>query len=158
MKESVIDVLVFLFDNYLSIETEDLNDEAALTIELEEAGFSSGEINKAFDWLCNLADLYQNQQSIRQQQPDSVRVLTHFESQKLDIGCQKLLLNLQKAGLLDTVTREIIIESAISLGTERLSVSAFKRVIGLVMLNSPKENELPLWAEDLIFDNEPVLH
>ena len=158
MRETVIDVLVFLFDNYLSIETDDLSNELALTCELEEAGFSAGEINQAFDWLGNLADLYQNQGSIREQNPNSVRVLTKDEYQKLDIECQGLLFNLQRVGLLDVMTREIIIESAMTLRVDRLSLFAFKRIIGLVILNSPKQDELSLWAEDLIFENELVLH
>lgn len=158
MKETVIDVLVFLFDNYLSIETDDLNDEMSLTCELEEAGFPEGEIHKAFDWLGNLAELYQTQHFIMPQHPDSIRLLTKDEYAKLDVECQGFLVNLQRTGLLDTVTREIILESAMGLGVERLALSAFKRIIGLVLLNSPRQDELPLWAEDLIFDDELVLH
>lgn len=158
MKETVIDVLVFLFDNYLSIETDDLNDEVSLTCELEEAGFPEIEINKAFDWLGNLAELYQNQHFVASQHPNSVRVLTKDEHQKLDVECQGFLMNLQRTGLLDTVTREIIIESAMVLGVERLPLSAFKRIIGLVLLNSPRQDDFPLWVEDLIFDEELVLH
>jgi Smg protein len=159
MKEAVIDVLVFLFDNYLSIETDDLNDEFALAGELEDAGFSTGEINKAFDWLSKLDDLYKSQDGIVQQGSNSVRVLTQEERQKLDVECEGFLFHLQQIGSLDTMTREIIIESAVTLGIDRLSLAAFKRIIGLVMLNSPTQEELPMWAEDLIFENEElVLH
>lgn len=159
MKETAIDVLVFLFDNYLNIETDDLNDELALTCELEEAGFSSIEINKALNWLCNLADLYQNQSVILQQGPNSARILTEAEYKKLDKACQGLLLNLQREGLLDMMTREIIIESAMALGADRLSLSVFKRIIGLVLLNNPKQDdEGSLWMHTLIFDDESVLH
>lgn len=158
MKETAIDVLVFLFDNYLTIETDNLSDEFALACELEEAGFSSVEINKAFRWLCNLTNLYQNQYSTPQQNPNSVRILTKAEYQKLNSQCQGLLLSLQRVGLLDTTTREIIIESAMALGVDCLSLSVFKRIIGLVLLNSPKQDEWPLWAQTLVFDDESVSH
>ena len=159
MKENVIDVLIFLFDNYLSIETEDLCDETALACELEEAGFPEGEINKAFDWLGDLSALYQKQLSITEQQVYSVRILTQAERLKLDPECQGFLLDLEKTGLLDTITREIIIESAMTIGVETLSLQEFKRIIGLVILNSPRHEELHLWIEDLVFDDiEAVLH
>ena len=60
MKESILDVLLYLFEHYF---TNDAIDPAAdltapdgpLMGELVEAGFSQAEVRKAFDWLDTLA-------------------------------------------------------------------------------------------------------
>ncbi|HSN17506.1 MAG TPA: DUF494 family protein, partial [Gammaproteobacteria bacterium] len=56
MKEHVLDVLMYLFENYLDDDDNETEaDRETLTVELEEAGFAKPEINRAFDWLENLA-------------------------------------------------------------------------------------------------------
>ncbi|MEM6936394.1 MAG: DUF494 family protein, partial [Pseudomonadota bacterium] len=55
MKENVLDVLMYLFENYMYDEPDDDPDRASLESSLSEAGFSDREINKAFDWLDGLA-------------------------------------------------------------------------------------------------------
>ena len=62
IKQSVVDVLMFLFERYL--DDEELNETSHVTDErdsiqlrLEEMGFHNKEINQAFDWLEDLADL-----------------------------------------------------------------------------------------------------
>ena len=61
IKQSVVDVLMFLFERYL--DDEELNETSHVTDErdsiqlhLEEMGFQHNEINQAFDWLESLAD------------------------------------------------------------------------------------------------------
>ena len=56
MRESVLDVLMYLFEAY--IETQDIPEinHDDLKTDLVKAGFSISEIEKAFDWLDKLAD------------------------------------------------------------------------------------------------------
>lgn len=159
MKENVIDVLMFLFDNYLNIEAEGYSDEMSLALELEEAGFMEGEINKAFDWLGDIADLYHERASLMTAEYDAVRILTEAEKHKLDAECQGFLMTLQAMNLLDAVTREIIIESAMKIEVDELNLQEFKRIVGLVVLNSPRHDEILIWVEDLIYDDiEETVH
>ena len=51
MKENVLDVLMFLFENYLYDEPEETPDRDSLEENLHQAGFTNGEIDKAFEWL-----------------------------------------------------------------------------------------------------------
>ena len=51
MKENMLDVLMYLFENYMNDEIEFSTDEDALRSELLDAGFHKAEISKAFDWL-----------------------------------------------------------------------------------------------------------
>src|SRR5690348_12779576 len=62
MKESILDVLLYLFEHYIAEDTvppmgdrESLPD-SPLFNELTQAGFSAAEIHKAFDWLNALAE------------------------------------------------------------------------------------------------------
>ena len=58
MKESVLDILIYLFENYfdaeLSVAPEP--DRDTLKEELERAGFSEREVGRALEWLEQLAD------------------------------------------------------------------------------------------------------
>ena len=48
MKENVLDVLMFLFENYLYDEPEEAPDRDSLEENLHQAGFTNAEIEKAF--------------------------------------------------------------------------------------------------------------
>ena len=61
MKESILDVLLYLFEHYFTNDAmpatgDDITAQnGPLMGELNEAGFSAAEIRKAFDWLDALA-------------------------------------------------------------------------------------------------------
>jgi Smg protein len=60
MKESILDVLLYLFEHYFADDVDLVHDRDSLQAgplskELAGAGFSPAEINKAFDWLDALA-------------------------------------------------------------------------------------------------------
>src|SRR5690606_37219345 len=55
MKESILDVLLYLFEHYFSQDTDTVRDRDSIQNGLLEAGFSPSEIHKAFDWLDALA-------------------------------------------------------------------------------------------------------
>lgn len=159
MKENVIDVLMFLFDNYLSIDEGMPTDEMTLACELQEAGFEAKNITKAFDWLGELADIKQADFTLVSAPGKSMRVYLPQEQHKLDVHCRGFLYQLESMGVLDTPTREVIIDRAMAIESEQLSLVQFKRIVGLVMLNSGSHDEMLAWIEDLIYDeSESVLH
>ena len=56
MKENVLDVLMYLFENYYMDEEDEVRpDQEYLRVELRKAGFPNAEIQKAFEWLEALA-------------------------------------------------------------------------------------------------------
>ena len=57
MKESVLDILIYLFENYFDGELDDgfEPDRDTLTQELEHAGFPTAEVERALAWLEELA-------------------------------------------------------------------------------------------------------
>ena len=72
IKQSVVDVLMFLFERFLGDDNETLDERDDVATRLEEMGFQNNEIDKAFDWLEDLATIQDgghyapvNQASIR---------------------------------------------------------------------------------------------
>ena len=53
MKESILDVLLYLFEHYFTNEDVDpgVRDQDSLQKDLLQAGFSPAEITRAFEWL-----------------------------------------------------------------------------------------------------------
>lgn len=158
MKENVIDVLMFLFDNYFIYEEGMPEDEMTLACELEEAGFDVNEITQAFDWLGELADL-QHSKIDALSHKLSMRVFTNAEIRKLDVPCFSYLLQLEEMGLIDALAREVILERAMAIQAPQISLPAFKRIVGLVMMNSPQYEDNFTFIEELIGDEEMgVIH
>ena len=57
MKEGVLDILIYLFENYMDdAEPYPRPDRALLTEELEHAGFEGADINRALQWLDGLRE------------------------------------------------------------------------------------------------------
>ncbi len=82
MKESILDVLLYLFEHYFSEDADLIRDRDSLQNGLIQAGFSPTEINKAFDWLDALAA---QRPSVAQARVDGpVRIYHGPELDKLD--------------------------------------------------------------------------
>lgn len=150
MEETVLDVLVFLFDNYLTSEIDVIGDEEEIADELEQAGFQEIHVSKALDWLGDLSDLYRDGYELAFSS-NSSRILTKQEKNKLDIESQGYLLELQQDGVLDHATVEIILESAMAIDVQNLTLDRFKRIIALVLLNNPEAEAIVATSEDLVY-------
>ena len=55
VNENVIDVLIYIYENYMDGESQPPEDQGELEDELSQAGFTNGEIRKALLWLDELA-------------------------------------------------------------------------------------------------------
>lgn len=161
MKENVVDVLMFIFDNYLTLEEGMFTNEASLTSELEEAGFHAKEISKAFDWLDELASLKENEAAneLIQGPRKSLRLYSQEEQLKFSVACRGFLLSLEEMGILDVALRETIIDRAMAIESPKLNLKQFKRIVCLILLNRSHNEEILVWLEDLIYDDkQSVLH
>ena len=82
MKENVLDVLMYLFENYFYDEPEEQPDRESMEESLHAAGFSNGEIDKAFEWLDGLAE-QRYQPEFRMQTDAPIRVFNDSETNRL---------------------------------------------------------------------------
>ncbi len=157
MKENVLDVLMYLFENYMNDEIEIDTDEESLRVELQEAGFQAVEISKAFDWLEGLASLQERQAGLAPVNAASLRLYTATEQEKLDRQCRGFILFLEQAGVLDHLTREMVIDRIMALDAEEIDLEQLKWVILMVLFNQPGREGAYAWMEDLVFEETPVI-
>ena len=152
MKENVLDVLMYLFENYMYDEPDDTPDRVSLEGTLQEAGFTSGEISKAFNWLDALAE----QRDAPQLADDTnkpVRVFSPVELNRLDTESQGFLMYLEHAGVLNADCRELVLDRLLALDDEEVTIEEVKWVILMVLFNQPGQEANYAWMEDLLFDS-----
>ncbi len=150
MKENVLDVLMYLFQNYMSDDMDAEPDRDTVHSELLEAGFPSREISQAFEWLETLVE--QQEQPLGLRGDGSFRIFTEQERRRMDADCQGYLLFLEQAGILGSQTRELVIDRVMALQTEEIDLQQLKWIILMVLFNHPGQEEAYAWMEDLVFD------
>ena len=153
MKENVFDVLMYLFENYMEEGPEFRPDQKALTHELAEAGFRKGEIRKAFAWLEALSA--QRAHQVRAAMQHDAAALRHYtfpEHTKLDSTCRGFLLVMEQNGVLDPQTRELVIDRAMALEMDEITLEQLKWIILMVLFNQPGQEHAYALLEDLVFD------
>ena len=91
MKETVFDVLMYLFDNYFEEDYEINSDQESLKYELVQAGFGDNQVSKAFDWLEGLALQKDLIQSDNLSDKATLRMYSEREMEKLDVKCRGFL-------------------------------------------------------------------
>jgi Smg protein len=154
MKESVFDVLMYLFENYMSEEAPEMDqDRETLKSELLRAGFHDREIGKALDWLEGLAQLQHAAVSPLVKPTRAMRIYSAQELEKLDLDCRGFLLFLEQMGVLDPPTREMVIDRAMALEGAEMDLDQLKWVILMVLFNQPGHEAAFAWMEDLVLDD-----
>ncbi len=153
MKENVLDVLMYLFENYMDDEIDTKQDPDSITTELREAGFAALEIEKAFAWLEGLTNLQQTSDLKSNSSKKSVRIFAEFEKQKLNQECMGFILFLDNIGAFDQNIREMIIDRVMALESAEIDLEQLKWVILLVLFNQPGQEAAYTWIEDVIFED-----
>jgi Smg protein len=151
MKENVLDVLMYLFENYMDDETEMHPDRESLQIELQEAGFRKNEINRAFAWLEGLASDDKGA-DVSAPEARSMRVYSSEELVRLDMECRGFLMYLEQMGLLTVGQREIVLDRLMALGSDDIDVDQVKWVVLMVMFNQPGDESPQPWMEEIFFE------
>ena len=158
MKESILDVLLYLFEHYFTDDADLVRDRDSLRSgplfdELGKAGFSPPEINKAFEWLDALAQQRPSASAPRANGP--VRVFFGPELDKLDVECRGVLLFLEQHGVRDAGQRELVLDRAMALDQDEIDLDDLKWVVLMVLFNQPGSEAAYAWMETQMFEDEP---
>src|SRR3546814_4839408 len=108
MKESILDVLLYLFEHYFTEDADLVRDRDSLQSGLLQAGFSPSETSKAFDWLDALAA--QRPSAAIRRVDGPTRVSFGPERDKLDVDCGGFLLPTEEQRSLDPAPRELVVD------------------------------------------------
>lgn len=155
MKETVLDVLMFLFENYQDTELHDAENQETLRDELTSAGFPVDEVNHAFAWLDGLEE--QRRTPSQNGSLGAIRVFAPQEMAKLSTECRGFLLYLEQLNILNPESRELVIERLLTLESD-IDLERVKWVCLLVMVNQPGEEESAWHLEDMLYAPGPFLH
>ena len=158
MKENVLDVLMYLFENYFYDQPDESPDRDSLAENLHEAGFTAPEIEKAFSWLDGLAE-QRLQPEMMLQTDRPIRVYVDEELSRLDTDCRDFLMYLENADILDAPRREMVLDRLLALDSEEITLEDMKWVVLMVLFNQPGQEANYACMEDLMFDSgQEYLH
>ena len=146
MKESVLDALMFLLDNYSEDGAMDNEDRDELAGQLANMGFEEGEIDHAFDWLESLAQ-DEDDAASTDCQPWSERGQRHFSPQelyRLTVEARGFLIVLGQNPMIDRPSLDRIIDRAMALDLDEIDLEAIKWITQMVVYNRP--DPAPLYA------------
>lgn len=140
MRESAIDVLVYLFENYINenaIWDMVLEDEAFdLSVELTAAGFDKDAVETALDWLEHLPQTDPNETVVAPCSADAMRIYSHEEQAALGAQGLNFLMEMERVGLINMLQREAVIERVLALDIESIDLDHFKWLVCLVLFNT----------------------
>ncbi len=154
MKETVLDVLMYLFESFVDSEDEPEPDRNELREELIHAGFGDREIDRALDWLdglntnTNLAEAYSHQST-------AFRVYDAIELERFDASARGYLLHLEQLGILAPAQRELVIDRLLALDSGEVDIEQIKWVVMMVLFSQPGHEQAYAQMEDLVFAEEP---
>ncbi len=152
--KTLLDVLLYLFENFFYDDPDAVRDRATLQAGLIQAGFSPSEVAKAFDWLDALANQRAGFEPAREgEQPGSVRLYAEREAERLDAECRGFLMFLRDGGVLDAQQLECVIERAMALDLDEIDLDDLKWVVLMVLFNQPGQEAAFAWMESFMFDD-----
>jgi Smg protein len=153
MKEGVLDILIYLFENYFDGELDEgfEPDRETLKQELEHAGFSALDVERALGWLEDLAT-----NPVRTELGSTLRAVRIFdalEQARLDTDCRGYLVHLEQIGILSPTQRERVIDRLMALDDDEIDIEKLKWVALMVLFSQPGEETAFSRMEDLVFED-----
>jgi Smg protein len=152
MKEGVLDILIYLFENYFDGDMDDgaEPDRETLKQELEHAGFPAGEVERALCWLEDLAA--DPSRAVPAPTARAIRVFGAIEQSRLDTDCRGFLVHLENVGILSPTQRELVIDRLMALEGDDIDIEKLKWVTLMVLFSQPGQENAYARMEDLVFD------
>ena len=151
IKQSVVDVLMFLFEEYLGDSNEAMDERNNMQVRLEEVGFQHQEIDQAFNWLEDLAMLREGSDYIPEHTA-SIRIFSDVEKNILDEESIGFLMYLEQSDILTAVTRELVLDRIMALD-HPLDIEQLKWIVMIVLHTHPGEENAFAWMEGLVFND-----
>ncbi len=158
MKETVLDVLMYLFESFVDSEDEPEPDRNELREELEQAGFGDREIDRALDWLDGLntsTDVTPAGDPSAAQYSTAIRIFDDIELERFDAAARGYLLHLEQLGIIAPPQRELVIDRLLALDSGEIDIEQIKWVVMMVLFSQPGHEQAYAQMEDLVFAEEP---
>ncbi len=155
----MFEILMFLFENYMDSNAALKTDNETIIIELEKIGFDRYEIHRALQWLDGLIQFQKAVSDGPALTTLAIRYFLPAEIERFGVEGRGMLLYLEQIGVLDPMTREIVIDRVMALDSREVDLGRIKWVILMVLFNQPdKKNALNLMQDMVLADAFDVLH
>lgn len=151
MKQSILDVLIFLFEYYMHDDMEFTPYRDELQEKLQRAGFNYNVIDDAFNWLENLTELEEGE--LIEHHALSMRIFHPAECEKISLEGRRLLISLEQKGILKPHQRELVIDQIMVLD-EEIDADQMKWVILMILFNQ-EDNNYPT-IEEFLFNQQDI--
>jgi Smg protein len=148
MTGTVLDILIYVFDHYMLVDTPHVPERDDLARDLERAGFAHSSVERALDWLADLACV--RDRPALATQPMSLRIFTDGELVRLSTSCRNDLLQLERLGVLAPEQREIVIERLLALDVTDLDAEHLRWVVLMVLSSQPGQEQAFARMESLV--------
>jgi Smg protein len=156
MNDSVLDILIYLFENYLDTDAdadaEPQPSRDTLREELENAGFAESGIERALEWLEGLAG--EDAPAQGDAESRSFRVFSGYETARLAVEVRGYILHLENIGILSGHQRELVIDRLLALDADEIDIEQVKWVVLMVLFSQPGQEQAYQRMEDLIFEGQ----
>jgi len=157
VKDNVLDLLIYLFENYMSADDEPRPDRITLKVELEKAGFAEGDIERALEWLDGLSG--DPLGKVAEATARAVRIFSGPELLRLDTDVRGYLMYLENVKILSGTQRELVIDRLMALEADEIDIDQVKWVVLMVLFSQPGQESAYAQMEDLVFeDRSDALH
>ncbi len=151
----MFDIFLFLFES--DFDSGSYTDPEKLAVKLSAAGFEEEEINQAVSWLSGLRQLslLDYPATINHASP---RCFAELERQRLSVDALRFISFWEQNKVITPVEREMIIDRALVLGRDSLSLDKVKLITLMVLWNQHEDLD-PMIIEDLLTPaNSAQLH
>ena len=150
MKDNVLDLLIYLFENYMSADDEPRPDRNTLKLELDKAGFAEPDIERALEWLDGLSG-----EQLGKVAEATARAVRVFSSQELLAARHGRARLFDVPGeRTDTLRRRARTgdRPLMALEADEIDIEQVKWVVLMVLFSQPGQESAYAQMEDLVFE------
>ena len=156
MTGTVLDILIYVFDRYMLDEVPEVPEREHLARDLERVGFARANVERALDWLADLAlERDRPPLAIGPLATGALRIYSDGELARLSTECRGFLVTLERLGILSPQQREIVIDRMVALDADELDTEQLKWVVLMVLSSQPGQEQAFERLEDLVSDVHP---
>ena len=148
MKETILDVLMFMFQSYVEDNEEVELDKESLHKNLSDAGFADQNIERAFAWLEGLPGV-DDTSLINKPTNNSFRLFSEAEHLKIGEEGLSFLMFLERLGIYNSEIREHVMDRIMSLDTQSVDLSQIRWVVLMILFNTPGNESSYTWLQNL---------
>lgn len=143
----MLEVLMYLFEHYMEQDTSLKVRDDQLVYELQQLGYQERDIEAALHWLQSL-----NKQNLNLKlyHENAIRHYLPEEVHKLSSEGIGMITHLEQAGILDAASREAVIDQAMALGSDEITMQKLKWVVLMVLFSRPTHKESLVWMQDFV--------